>query len=84
MPRNVFEQKAGRSVLNKHHSMEGALRTLYPNHPWQSLRFFDGVGVTKANNKYWDNPLNQKEFLESVGKDLGFQQAGISLGQCID
>jgi hypothetical protein len=61
----------GRGLLHNlfNGSIAAAIQTTYPHHKWLVWEFED-----RLPNGYWEEMSNQRDFLDSLGKRLGFQQ----------
>jgi hypothetical protein len=65
-------QNGGKSLLEKVFggSLSKALQFVYPNHTWYPWLFKQ----QNLPNGYWDQKDNQKQFMNWLGKELGFQK----------
>jgi hypothetical protein len=62
-------QSGGRSLLKRHDgSQSKLLAAVFPEYDWLPWKF----SVTPKN--YWDDPKNQKRFIEWAAKELNVNQ----------
>jgi len=67
--RKEITQRGGSALFNHYPSLEQALRTVYPDFPWQSMRFSD-----KQPKGHWADMKNQRELVEKIGVELGVKE----------
>ena len=62
----------GEAIFTQFPNIEAALRAIYPEHPWESIKFLEMAGQVWKG--YWRDVRNQKEFLEQIAPKLGIKQ----------
>lgn len=66
-------KRGGAFMKVYYRSLEEAMKTLYPTYPWYSN--FSGKDLAAHSLAYfWRNTDNQREFLDSVAKELGIKK----------
>jgi len=69
IPRKEIETRGGRALLRRYHSLDHALRALYPTFDWPPT-----PATSRRSRDHWLNPDNHKQFLDDLGQKLGVQQ----------
>src|SRR4051812_3946842 len=65
----TFVKMGGKSVLRRHKdSLSCLLENMYPDHEWNPTRFW------RIPKKYWFSEENQRDFMDNLGKKLGFEE----------
>jgi hypothetical protein len=67
-----IRENGGSPLLEKHdNSPSKLLKFVYNTYRWNELKFLN-LQHRKARG-YWNDPINQREFLDNLGKEFGFK-----------
>jgi len=70
-----LERNGGRGLFNYYSTLENALRSIYPEYPWDTFKFWDANRVPHGHWKDKDNIVN---VLERAEKAIGIQRVGFA------
>lgn len=62
-------EAGGEGALQEFHSVINALRVAYPEVRWDPNKL-----AKRLARGYWLNPINQRKFLDDIGRDLGVME----------
>jgi len=65
------KEKGGKQLFYYYPSLELALRSIYPENPWQSSQF---VAAKRVPQFHWQNDTNIMEALERAEKQMGIEK----------
>lgn len=67
----LLQEPAAKIIFKYYASLPDALRTLYPDYPWQPLRFVENDIMRP---RYWSGVGDLTQFVEEIGKSLGIRE----------
>jgi len=70
--RKRVTELGGQGLFQHYPSLEAALTTVYPEYRWDSARFLTPGKLRK--NGFWADVNNQRQFLDTIGRELGVTQ----------
>lgn len=73
MSRKDIIKHGGRNLFDYYSSLDEALRSVYPDHPWDDLYNING----RVPRGYWDDTNNAMGWLNKIALELGIQQARV-------